>query len=74
VTGDGAATESASEELRARIAMLERALAEERARANEERARANEERARADAATAERDRLSSAKKMERLPCVPDRVF
>jgi transposase len=60
VKGDGMATESASEELRVRIAMLERALAEERVRANEERARANEERARADAATAERDRLREA--------------
>src|SRR5690242_14483770 len=54
------ATQAASEELRARIAMLERALEQERTRANEERTRANEEKARADAATAERDRLRAA--------------
>jgi transposase len=53
VAADGVAAASASEELRARIAMLEKALEQERARANEERARA-------DAATAERDRLRAA--------------
>lgn len=60
MTGDGVAKESASDELRARIALLEKALVAERARANEEHARANEERARADALTAERDRLRAA--------------
>jgi transposase len=54
------ATEWASEESPTRIVMLEKALAQERARANEEHARAERERARADAATAERDRLREA--------------
>lgn len=53
MTGEGMARQSTGEDLHARIAMLEKALAQERARANEEKARA-------DAATAERDRLRAA--------------
>ena len=55
-----ATPELASEELRARIAMLEKALAAESARADQERTRADQERTRADALTAERDRLREA--------------
>lgn len=53
MTGDGVKTELVSEELRARIAMLEEALVEERSRVQQERRRA-------DALEAERDRLREA--------------
>lgn len=53
MTSQAAATELESEELRARIVMLEKALAAESARADQERTRA-------DALEAERDRLREA--------------
>src|SRR5437773_1036814 len=64
--GDGAMTESAREDLRARIAVLEKALSEEHTRAEQEYARAEQERARADAVTAERDRLRAAHRQLQL--------
>jgi len=60
------AAASASEELHARIAVLEKTLESERARANHEQARANQEQARADALSAERDRLRAAHRQLQL--------